>query len=293
MRRNMGRRRAASRPCHILRMNMLKNFCFWIITLSMLLNPCFVRADEAKPAAAVEVPKVTGVAPIAFETQTLGNGLRVVYAPLRQAPVVHVRVFYHVGSKDERADRQGFAHMFEHMMFRGSAHVQPQEHMRLINSVGGISNAFTSFDQTTYVDTIPAEHTEMALWLEADRMASFKVTDEIYKIERRVVAQEWAMRMNQPYGNIYEEFLKNAYARHSYRWTPIGKLEHLKAAAVNELQDFFNTYYVPNNAILVIAGDIDVAKAKAWVAKYFGWIPKRSEEHTSELQSHSDLVCRL
>jgi zinc protease len=256
---------------------MLKKLCFWIITLSMLLNPRFARADEAKPAAAVEAPKAAGVAPIAFEMQTLDNGLRVIYAPLRQAPVVHVRVFYHVGSKDERPDRQGFAHMFEHMMFRGSAHVKPEEHMRLINSVGGISNAFTSFDQTTYVDTIPAEHTEMALWLEADRMASFKVTDEIYKIERRVVAQEWAMRMNQPYGNIYEEFLRNAYAKHSYRWTPIGNMEHLKAAAVNELQDFFNTYYIPNDAILVIAGDIDVAKTKAWVAKYFGWIPKGAE----------------
>jgi zinc protease len=256
---------------------MLKRIWFSLVTVSILLNARILRADEAKPAAAVEVPKVAGVAPVAFETQTLANGLRVVYAPLRQAPVVHVRVFYHVGSKDERPDRQGFAHMFEHMMFRGSAHVPPQEHMRLINSVGGISNAFTSFDQTTYVDTIPAEHTEMALWLEADRMASFKVTDEIYKIERRVVAQEWAMRMNQPYGNIYEEFLKNAYAKHSYRWTPIGNMEHLKATAVNELQDFFNTYYIPNNAILVVAGDIDVAKARGWVGRYFGWIPKGGE----------------
>jgi zinc protease len=225
-----------------------------------------VCAEESKAPAAV--------APIEFETETLDNGLRVVYAPLRQAPVVHVRVFYHVGSKDEKPDRQGFAHMFEHMMFRGSAHVKPEQHMQLINGVGGISNAFTSFDQTTYVDTIPREATEMALWLEADRMASFKVTDQIYQIERRVVAQEWAMRMNQPYGNLYEEFLKQAYAKHSYRWTPIGNMEHLKAAAVNELQDFFNTYYIPNNAILVVAGDIDVAKTKAWVHAYYGWIPK-------------------
>src|SRR3954453_14379150 len=213
-------------------------------------------APAAKPAATIE--KVT------FEKETLPNGLDVIYAPLKTAPVVHVRVLYHVGSRDERPDRQGFAHMFEHMMFRGSAHVPPEEHMKLINSVGGISNAFTSFDQTTYVNTIPAEHTEMALWLEADRMSSFKVTDEIYKIERKVVAQEWAMRMNQPYGNIDEEFLKQAYAKHSYRWTPIGNMEHLKAAAVNELQDFFNTYYVPNNAILCVSGDFDVKKTKEW-----------------------------
>ena len=162
-------------------------------------------------------------------------------------------------------------------MFRGSAHVPPEKHMQIINSVGGISNAFTSFDQTTYVNTIPAEHTEMALWLEADRMASFKVTDDIYKIERKVVAQEWAMRMNQPYGNMYEEFLKHLYAKHSYRWTPIGNMEHLKAAAVNELQDFFNTYYIPNNAVLVVAGDIDINKTKQWVKQYYGWIPKGPE----------------
>src|SRR4051812_22844454 len=124
---------------------------------------------------------------IEFTDETLPNGMRVIYAPLHQAPVVHVRVLYHVGSRDERADRQGFAHMFEHMMFRGSAHVKPEQHMKLINMVGGYSNAFTSFDQTVYVNTVPANHLEMALYLEADRMASFKVSEEIYDIERKVV----------------------------------------------------------------------------------------------------------
>ncbi|MDB5319630.1 MAG: peptidase [Phycisphaerales bacterium] len=243
----------------------------WLSGTFIATAPSLARAEDQKTPAPMAQ---AAVAPIEFETETLDNGLRVVYAPLRQAPVVHVRVFYHVGSKDEKPDRQGFAHMFEHMMFRGSAHVKPEQHMQLINGVGGISNAFTSFDQTTYVDTVPREATEMALWLEADRMASFKVTDEIYQIERKVVAQEWAMRMNQPYGNLYEEFLKQAYAKHSYRWTPIGNMEHLKAAAVNELQDFFNTYYIPNNAILVVAGDIDVAKTKQWVHDYYNWIPK-------------------
>jgi zinc protease len=242
-----------------------------LMLLSVLVVMTQARWAGAEEAAA-KAP--AAVAPIEFQTETLEDGLRVVYAPLRQAPVVHVRVLYHVGSKDEKPDRQGFAHMFEHMMFRGSAHVKPEEHMRRINGVGGISNAFTSFDQTTYVDTVPREATEMALWLEADRMSSFKVTDQIYQIERRVVAQEWAMRMNQPYGNLYEEFLKQAYAKHSYRWTPIGNMEDLKAAAVNELQDFFNTYYIPNNAVLVVAGDIDVEKTKGWVHQFYGWIPK-------------------
>jgi zinc protease len=234
------------------------------------------QEGSAKPQAAGE-GQVAAPAPIEFEEETLENGLRVIYAPLRQAPVVHVRVLYHVGSRDERPDRQGFAHMFEHMMFRGSAHVKPEEHMKLIGVVGGNSNAFTSFDQTVYVNTIPSNHLELALYLEADRMASFKVDENIYKTERKVVAEEWRIRQNRPYGTQYEDFLKNQFTAHSYRWTPIGNMDHLKAAEVAELQEFFNTYYLPNNAILVIAGDIDVAKTKPLVKRYYGWIPKGPE----------------
>src|SRR5687767_5578906 len=153
---------------------------------------------------------------IEFAEETLDNGLHVIYAPLRQAPVVHVRVLYHVGSRDEREDRQGFAHLFEHMMFRGSAHVAPEEHMKRIGSVGGMSNAFTSFDETVYVNTVPNQYVDMALWLEADRMASFKVSDEIFQTERKVVAEEWRMSRNQPYGDIFEKFLAKAYTKHPY-----------------------------------------------------------------------------
>src|SRR6478752_6208595 len=145
---------------------------------------------------------------IEFTEQTLPNGLRVIYAPLHNAPVVSVHVLYHVGSRDERPDRQGFAHMFEHMMFRGSAHVPPEEHMKLIGVVGGDSNAFTSFDQTTYVNTLPSNNVEMALYLEADRMASFKVSDNIFQTERKVVSEEWRMRYaNQPYGPLFADFV--------------------------------------------------------------------------------------
>src|SRR5438045_6768849 len=242
-----------------------------LLLILVVLFPVSARADDPKPAT------IPAPAPVEFTQETLDNGLRVIYAPLHQAPVVHVRVLYHVGSRDERPDRQGFAHMFEHMMFRGSAHVKPEEHMKLINTVGGNSNAFTSFDQTVYVNTIPANSTEMALYLEADRMASFKVNAEIYKTERKVVAEEWRIRQNRPYGTEFDDFLKNAYTTHSYRWTPIGNMDHLKAAEVSELQDFFNTYYLPNNAILVITGDIDVPKTKELAAKYFGWIPPGPE----------------
>ncbi|HEV7300375.1 MAG TPA: pitrilysin family protein [Tepidisphaeraceae bacterium] len=218
-----------------------------------------------------------GPASIEFQTETLDNGLRVIYAPLKTAPVVHVRVLYHVGSRDERPDRQGFAHMFEHMMFRGSAHVKPEEHMQLVGGVGGTSNAYTSFDQTVYYQTLPSSHLNTALYLEADRMASFKVSEEIYQTERKVVAEEWRMRQNRPYGTVYEDLLKNVFTTHSYRWTPIGNMDHLRAAPVNELQEFFNTYYVPNNAILVISGDFEVPAAKEMVQKYFAWIPRGPE----------------
>src|SRR5437867_1638990 len=154
--------------------------------------------------SAVSVPTPP---PVEFRQETLENGLRVIYAPLHQAPVVHVRVLYHVGSRDENPSRQGFAHMFEHMMFRGSAHVAPEQHMKMIGVVGGNSNAFTSFDQTTYINTIPSNNVEMSLYLEADRMASFKVNDVIFQTERKVVAEEWRLRYaNQPLGTMYQDF---------------------------------------------------------------------------------------
>lgn len=241
-----------------------------LLLFSLLLTSATYAGPESRPTSTEAIP---------FAQETLANGLRVIYSPLHQAPVVHVRVLYHVGSRDERPDRQGFAHMFEHMMFRGSAHVLPQEHMKHINEVGGICNAFTSFDETVYVNTVPAEDLDMTLYLEADRMSSFKVSEEIYKTERRVVSEEWRIKQNKPYGNLFEDFLKTAFTTHSYRWTPIGNMQHLLAAPVSELQDFFNTYYVPNNAVLVIAGDIDVEAAKKMVHRYFDWIPRGGEIH--------------
>lgn len=217
--------------------------------------------------------RVPAAEPLSFVSEQLSNGLRVVYAPLHQAPVVHVRVLYHVGSKDEDPSRQGFAHMFEHMMFRGSAHVPPEEHMKLIGTVGGVSNAYTSFDETVYTNTLPSSHLGLALYLEADRMASFKVSPEIYEIERKVVVEEWRRQQNQPYGTFVQDFFGLLYQKHPYRWTPIGDMDDLAAADAGELQQFFNTYYLPNNAVLAIAGDFDLEQTKALVRRNFGWIP--------------------
>jgi zinc protease len=262
-----------------------------VLAAAVCLVPLgLIRADAPVPAA-TEAPstapaaKLPDVQKIDFTEETLPNGLKVVYAPLHQAPVCQVRMLYHVGSRDERPDRQGFAHMFEHMMFRGSAHVPPQEHMKLIDEVGGICNAFTSFDQTVYHDTIPSEDLGLALYLEADRMASFKVTDEIYQIERKVVAQEWMLQQNRPYGNMGTKLFGSVFTKSSYNWTPIGNMQHLLAAPASELQDFYNTYYVPNNAVLVIAGDFDLAKTKELVHKYYAWIPAGApveHPHTDE-----------
>jgi zinc protease len=258
--------------------------CCWITAATLALSfASAVRADP--PATTVPSTAPATVEPIHFTTDTLPNGLRVIYAPLHQAPVVQVRVLYHVGSRDERPDRQGFAHMFEHMMFRGSRHVPPQEHMKLIDEVGGICNAFTSFDQTVYHDTVPSEDLGLALYLEADRMASFKVTDEIYQIERKVVAQEWMLQQNRPYGNLYAKLFGTMFTTSSYSWTPIGNMQHLQAAPAADLQEFFNTYYVPNNAVLVIAGDVDVPAARKLVDQYFAWIPTGgpvAHPHTDE-----------
>jgi zinc protease len=228
------------------------------------------------PVSVVDASRTVGlhVPDIKFITQTLNNGLRVVYAPLDNAPVVHVRVLYHVGSKDERPDRRGFAHLFEHMMFRGSEHVEAEQHMKLVNGVGGSSNAFTGFDQTAYVNTVPANALELALWLEADRMASFRVDDASFVTERSVVNEEYLQRVaNPPYGRQSIDFFNLAFDQSHYRWTPIGDMEQLAGASVGELQAFFDTYYVPNNAVLAVAGDFDVEQAKAWVDRYFGWMP--------------------
>ncbi len=239
--------------------------------------------DPTTQQASIDVPDID------FTEQALDNGLRVIYAPLDNAPVVHVRVFYHVGSKDEQSDRRGFAHMFEHMMFRGSANVPSEEHMRLINSVGGNSNAFTSFDQTVYINTVPANALQMALWLEADRMASFEVEEETFVTERNVVNEEYLQRVaNPPYGELFTDFFKLAMGGTHYEWTPIGDMDELAQSTTDELQAFFDKYYVPNNAVLVIAGDFDENEAKGWVEDYFGWIEKGQEINRPEMKPVGD-----
>jgi zinc protease len=213
--------------------------------------------------------------PLKIEAHTLENGLEVVLAPDTSRPVVNVQVWYRVGSKDERTARTGFAHLFEHMMFRGSANVGPEEHMRLVREAGGVINAYTSFDRTVYWQTVPSNHLERVLWLEADRMASLVVNGENFTKEREVVKEERRLRFeNPPYGMLAEWVLDAAFERYPYKRLPIGSMADLNAATVEDVKEFFDTFYVPDNATLVIVGDFDPSTALALARTHFGRVPR-------------------
>lgn len=214
----------------------------------------------------------------AYREERIENGLRVLTMEDRRSPLVSVQVWFHVGSKDEDPQRQGFAHMFEHMMFRGTDRIGPQDHFRYLNRYGARINGYTSFDQTVYWEVLPAAQLDLALWLEAERLANLKINDEYFAAERNVVKEERRMRyLNRPYGRLYETLFAAAYKEHPYRWTPIGNIPHLNAATVEELREFFEKFYVPNNATLVVVGNVSHDEVMHKVRRYFGAIPRRPD----------------
>ena len=210
-----------------------------------------------------------------YKLLTLDNGLRVVLLEDHSTPIVHLQLWYHVGSRDERKGRTGFAHLFEHMMFKGSKNVDPEAHPSMISSVGGQSNAYTTEDTTVYWETVPAQYLPLILWLEADRMASLRINEDTFRTEREVVKEERRMRVeNQPYGRLQEIIYDQAFTVHPYKHPTIGTMEDLEAASIGDVRDFYRTYYVPNNATLALVGDFDTAEATALVQKYLGRVPK-------------------
>src|SRR5262245_6247380 len=232
--------------------------------LLAVLSPPFAAAQGS-----VTPPRLT------IESHTLDNGLQVVLAPDTSRPVVNVQVWYRVGSKDEKKGRTGFAHLFEHLMFRGSANVGPEEHMRIIREAGGAVNAYTDFDRTVYWNTVPSNHLERVLWLEADRMASLAVNDENFTKEREVVKEERRLRFeNPPYGMLLEWVLDATFQTYPYRYAPIGSMDDLNAATVADVKAFFDTYYVPDNATVVVVGDFEPKTVTAQARTHFGRIPK-------------------
>ena len=212
-----------------------------------------------------------------YRDLTLDNGLRVVTLEDHSCPIVAVHLWYHVGSKDERSERQGFAHMFEHMMFRGTDRLGKTDHFDFIRRTGGDCNAYTAFDQTVYIQTLPANQLELALWLEAERMGFLRIDQANFDTERKVVEEERRMGLNQPYGSLPEKALAEIFKVHPYGWSPIGKISHLRASAAQELRDFWTRYYVPNNATLVVVGDIKHEEVQQQAKKYFGWMPREAE----------------
>ena len=216
---------------------------------------------------------------IDFKEFDLDNGLHVIMHQDNTTPIVVTSVLYHVGSKNEQPDRTGFAHFFEHLMFEGSENIDRGEYMNIIQAHGGTLNAYTSNDITYYYESLPSNELELALYMESERMLHSKVDETGVETQREVVKEEKRQSYdNRPYGSILIETLKRAYSEHPYRWAPIGSLDDLNAASIEEFQQFYKDFYVPNNATLTIAGDIDYKQAEEWVRKYFSEIPKGSKE---------------
>ena len=212
---------------------------------------------------------------IAYTEYDLPNGLHVILHKDNSTPIVAVSVMYHVGSKDEAKDRRGFAHFFEHLLFEGSEHIGRGEFAKHVEKAGGVLNANTNGDRTYYYEVLPSNQLELGLWLESERMLHARVDQVGVDTQREVVKEERRQRYeNQPYGGILIEVLKRAYTEHPYQWPTIGFMEDLNAASEADYRKFYKTFYVPNNAALVIAGDIDIAKTKDLVKAYFGGIPK-------------------
>jgi len=211
---------------------------------------------------------------IEFKEFKLDNGLTVLMHRDNTTPIVAVSVMYHVGSKNENPERTGFAHFFEHLLFEGTENIGRGEYMKKIESIGGTLNAYTSNDITYYHEVVPANYLETALYMESERMLHAKIDTVGVETQRSVVKEEMRQRYdNQPYGTVLRETFKRTHQVHPYNWPVIGSLEHLNAASLDEFMQFYRTYYVPNNAVLSIAGDIDYAQAEAWVRKYFAEIP--------------------
>ena len=212
---------------------------------------------------------------IKFEEYDLPNGLHVILHQDNSAPVITTGVMYHVGSKDEVKGRTGFAHFFEHLLFEGTPNIKRGEWMKIVASNGGQNNANTTSDRTYYYETFHSNNEQLGLWMEAERMRHAVINQIGVDTQREVVKEEKRMRMdNQPYGNLLTAILNNLYTNHPYHWPTIGSMEDLNAAKLDEFLDFYKKYYVPNNATLVVAGDLKPEQTKKWIAEYYGSIPK-------------------
>ena len=262
------------------------------VALSLLAIPALAYAAPAPeartasstaagtPAKAVKKANKKGDPGFDLPIQSfdLANGMRVFVVEDHSTPAFNMTVLYDVGSRDEVQGRTGFAHLFEHMMFEGSKNVPPMGHLTFVQRVGGNNNAGTSYDMTLYYENLPSQYLELGLWLESDRLRSLEITDKNFENQRAAVKEEKAMRIdNVPYSGAIQSWLSAAWKGTGYGHDVIGSLEDLDAAKTSDVQEFFNKYYTPNNAVLVFVGDVDFADLKTKVEKYFGDIKRGPE----------------
>jgi zinc protease len=249
--------------------------CALAITSSWTIQATAQKQSSPQPAVPPKSASVVRPPEMKIQQNSLANGLQVLMLEDHSAPLINLQIWYHVGSKDEKPGRTGFAHIFEHLMFKGSAHVGPDEHSRIVEAAGGFDNAYTNDDVTVYWQTFPSSYLERIIWLEADRMGSLNVDDTNFKSEREVVKEERRVGVeNSPYGRVAEDLADAAFTVHPYKHTTIGSMADLNQATLQDVREFHSTFYRPDNATLVIAGDFDPAQAVAWVGKYFSGIPK-------------------
>jgi zinc protease len=246
--------------------SLLRNVILAAALTSSAVAPAAPPPAAAKPGARIALPDV--------KAWTLDNGLSVYYLGVHDAPVVTVQVFYHVGSKDEAPGKRGTAHMFEHMMFKGTEHVRAEEHARMIDGLGGDSNAFTAWDVTGFHDTLPREHLDFAVQLEAERMRGLLFRKDMIQRTIEVVKQEKRMRDQSPLSKAVDDLSALAFTKHPYAWSAAGVPEELDTVTPESLKAFYDAYYQPGNAALVIVGDVSEADAKASAEKWFGKIAK-------------------
>ncbi len=246
--------------------------------MTMRLRPASMLASLGLLAGMISTPLAAAeltIAPIQYHQRTLPNGLQVISVEDHASPNVAVQMWYHVGSKDDPQGRSGFAHLFEHLMFKSTKHMHAEQFDRLTEDVGGANNASTGGDVTNYFEVVPSNHLQTLLWAEAERLSNLNVDEPNFKSERAVVEEEYRQSvLANPYGKLFNEIDPKSYTVHPYKRPTIGSIEDLEAASLQNVIDFHGTFYRPDNATLIVAGDFDTKQLDAWVDQYFGWIPK-------------------
>jgi len=250
---------------------MITNYCKYKLLILM-------KKSIMALSAALMLGGIASAQKVDFEEYDLDNGMHVILHNDSSAPVIVTSVMYHVGAKDENPERTGFAHFFEHLLFEGTENIKRGEWMKIVSSNGGVNNANTTDDRTYYYEVFPSNNLELGLWMESERMMHPVINQIGVDTQNEVVKEEKRTSFdNRPYGNILTVVKENMFKNHPYRWNTIGSMKHLDAATLEEFQAFNKKFYTPNNSVLVVAGQLDIAQTKEWIKKYFGAIPKGQE----------------